>query len=107
MRSLWFKNCFVAPILSGEKSNTIRRPSSRLPAVGETVALTVGPRPPFAYASIVAVEPVDEMPDNRTAQIRDCLGESAGPLVRLSFVLADELMSGGQSARRTDLRYLR
>lgn len=99
MKSIRFKGCFVAPILSNEKRDTIRRSSKRLPAVGETVALTVGPRPPFAYASITAVEPVQEIHEERKAQVIDCLGESAGPLVRVSFVLANELMPRGQPSR--------
>lgn len=99
MKTLWFKNCFVAPILSGEKCDTIRRPSRRLPAVGETVALTVGPRPPFAYASIIAVESIEDLSKDRAAQVVACLGESTGPLVRVSFILANELMPSGQSSR--------
>ena len=53
MKSLWFKQIYVQPILSGEKNYTVRKEGKRNPAVGETVALTVGPRPAFAKAKII------------------------------------------------------
>lgn len=63
MRSIWFKQRFVAPIVAGEKTDTYRPPldragNCRLPAVGEVVGLSVGAATPFAEAQITAVERV-------------------------------------------------
>lgn len=56
---LWFKQRYVESILSGEKTDTIRRRSSRLPVAGQIVSFSVGPRPAFARARVIAVEDVD------------------------------------------------
>jgi len=53
MKSLWFKEKYVKPILSGEKNYTIRKKSNRNPNIGEIITLTVGPRPPFAKVKII------------------------------------------------------
>lgn len=53
MKSLWFKQIYVQPILSGEKNYTVRKEGNRNPSVGEIVSLTVGPRPAFARAKII------------------------------------------------------
>lgn len=53
--SLWFKGIYMAPILAGEKTRTLRRPSSRLPQTGAVVRAQVGPRPPFALLEITSV----------------------------------------------------
>jgi uncharacterized protein YqfB (UPF0267 family) len=56
MTSIWFQQRFVEAILSGEKTDTIRKIGRRPPPlVGETVAFSVGPRPPFATATVTAV----------------------------------------------------
>lgn len=86
MKALWFKSEFVAPILAGEKRDTVRVASSRLPGVDEVVRLTVGPWPPFAHARIERVEPVnvEELTDDRRAQLATFI-DSGKPLLRLIF----------------------
>jgi hypothetical protein len=56
MPMLSFRQMYVAPIMRGEKRATIRRASNRLPRQGDDVVLTVGPRPPFAHATVRRVE---------------------------------------------------
>ena len=53
MKSLWFKQIYVEPILSGKKNYTVRKQAKRNPNKGDIVALTVGPRPAFAKAKII------------------------------------------------------
>lgn len=55
MRRLWFRQCYVEPILSGSKRSTIRRARGALP-IGTLVHASVGPRTPFALLSIGACE---------------------------------------------------
>ena len=89
MRHLWFKGEFVAAILSGEKCDTIRVLSKRLPAVGETVNFSVGPRRPFAQALIERREPIaaDQLSSARQADVKRCIGKIDDQLVRLTFLL--------------------
>lgn len=86
---MWFKQLYVWPILSGEKTDTIRLAAKRHPKVGVTVDFSVGPRPPFCRARIVAVEPVaiHDLDDDRASQVRATLGHGAldAPLVRIAF----------------------
>lgn len=91
MKTLWFKSEFVTPILSGEKRDTIRPESTRLPHVGDTVAFSVGPRPPFAQATIVRIESVkvDELPESRHRALARCAIDARKPLVRLTFSLKE------------------
>lgn len=56
MRALWFRRVDVAPILSGAKTQTIRRQARYAP--GDRVPCTVGPRQPFATVHILTVEPI-------------------------------------------------
>lgn len=58
MTTLWFKRCYVGPILEGSKRTTIRAKPPRF-GVGQTVAATVGPRPPFA---LLDVQQIEELP---------------------------------------------
>ena len=85
MKTIWFKARYVAPILSGEKIDTIRRHSNRYRA-GEIIALTIGPRPPFAVARIVAIEPAapESLDPERRATINDLLG-TEGSLDKITF----------------------
>lgn len=85
MKSLWFKAEFVAAILDGSKCDTIRRASNRLPAAGERVALSVGPRAPFAYAEIVSVKRA-RIPAARRAAVAKIYGDAAD-LITLRFRL--------------------
>jgi len=94
MKTLWFKAEFVAPILSGDKRDTIRKPSNRLPSVGDEVAFSVGPRTPFARAVVVAVESIDPSRDvssSRAAQVAGCYDRLDGHMVRIDFRLIDKL----------------
>lgn len=53
---LGFQGRYVEPILAGVKCRTVRRPSSRLPVVGERVALRCRyDLPPFAFATVTYV----------------------------------------------------
>ena len=56
MKSLWFKQIYVPDILSGQKSDTIRKMSafSKFNS-DEHIQLQVGPRKPFAIAFITQV----------------------------------------------------
>ena len=87
MKTLWFKSEFVAPILSGEKCDTIRVESTRLPRVGDVVAFSVGPRTPFAQVIIDRIETVtpDDLPQDRSQQLARCAVDETKPLVRLMF----------------------
>jgi hypothetical protein len=56
MKSLWFKQVYVADILSGQKCDTIRKMSAfNKFNPDEPVQLQVGPRKPFAIAFITQV----------------------------------------------------
>ena len=87
MKNLWFKQCYVAPILSGEKPDTIRRDSDRLPAAGESVSFSVGPRPPFAVAEIVKRELIDlsALTEARRREVLGIYSDEPGPFARLTF----------------------
>ena len=92
MKTLWFKQEFVAPILSGEKRDTIRAQSTRLPRVGDAVAFTVGPRPAFAHAIINSVETIasSDISDNRSQQLARCEIDPTKQMVKLTFSLRDK-----------------
>lgn len=55
MRHVWFKACYVATILAGEKTSTIRAKHPHLEA-GQEFAMSVGPKRPFAKAIVESVE---------------------------------------------------
>lgn len=90
MKTLWFKNEFVDPILTGKKTHTVRKEASRLPVVGERVALSVGPRAPFALAIIIAREPIDleRLSALKRREMEKCYPDGITvSLIRLSFRL--------------------
>lgn len=84
MKSLWFKQCYVADILSEKKRSTIRKNSKRLPEVNEIVSFSVGPRLPFAYAVIVKKETRFRMSAKKRAEVEMLYGNSI-ELVKLTF----------------------
>lgn len=85
---MWFRAEFVAAILAGAKTDTIRRATSRVPKVGAIVGASVGPRKPFARLLILAVEPVIEEPSNeRVAQLGRCGIATTEALVLVRFAL--------------------
>lgn len=55
MRSLWFKACYVAAILRGEKTHTIRAGHLDI-APGTLLPASVGPRRPFAMLEVLSCE---------------------------------------------------
>lgn len=87
MRSLWFKQCFVADILAGRKTDTMRPLSARLPAAGDLVRLCVGPRPPFAEAKIKSVEIIElvSLSAERRGALSRCYRDPPSRLARLVF----------------------
>jgi len=86
MRSIWFKQRYVESILQRKKMDTLRarRVADRL-EVGETIALQVGPRKPFATAVVTAIEAIDTLPPERREGILDCYGSEPKELVLISF----------------------
>jgi len=89
MKTLWFKAQFVQEILAGAKRDTIRPESARLPLVGETIALSVGPRKPFARAVVTRRARVDRsrLTRSRHDQVSECYGELPENSIRLWFRL--------------------
>jgi len=92
MKSLWFKARYVDDIRDGEKRSTMRKRSSRHPGVGEIVALSVGPRVPFAYARLTAVQQLawvdlDEAKRSELVSLGYCPGVD---LTRLEFECLDD-----------------
>lgn len=89
MKTLWFKAQFVPAILAGEKRDTIRPESTRLPTVGETIALSVGPRKPFARAVVTRRARVNQhmLSSGRRDQVIGCYGELPSNSIRLWFRL--------------------
>ncbi len=98
-RHLWFKKCYVEPILSGEKTATIRLKKPKVD-VGDTVTFHVGPRPSFATARILSVQQVtlDSLPRTTQHGLRSLYGglqmqlfdDARSPLVwRIEFRVAN------------------
>jgi hypothetical protein len=89
MKTIWFKGCFVADILAGVKRDTLRTPSTRLPAHGDVVAFSVGPRAPFAQARITRVRTIEvsTIPLARRQQLGLCYAGVPPRLVKLTFQL--------------------
>jgi hypothetical protein len=71
MASLWFKTCYVEPILSGEKTVTFRLKKPKVD-VGDTVSFHVGPKPAFATARVLSVRQVtlDSLPRKTQDSLR-------------------------------------
>jgi len=85
MKTLWFKGKYVHPILSGSKTDTVRKNSNRLPNEGEQVKLTVGPRPAFAIAVVDSIESANELPEWRRKQVVECLSDLPEDPVMINF----------------------
>jgi uncharacterized protein YqfB (UPF0267 family) len=93
---LFFKEIYRQPILSGEKTDTIRG-SKRLPRVGQVMQACVGPSRIFADLVITAVEPISQLSTSRAAQVMACYsGEIPPEAVRLSF----DVLNARQPAAR-------
>ena len=85
MKTMWFKGKYVEPILSGAKSDTVRKNSNRLPKQGEKVKFTVGPRAAFAIAVVDSIESIHELPELRLKQVVECLGDLPEDPVMINF----------------------
>jgi hypothetical protein len=87
VKSLWFKQQYAADILSGTKTDTIRKRHRDLPKVGDVVTCRVAPRAAFAEVVIVAVEPVrqGELDDEQRRDLALTYGEGSHDIVRVSF----------------------
>jgi len=93
MKTLWFRGCFRAAILRGEKTDTIRM-TCRL-REGEHVALSVGPRPAFARARVTRITRVTlaDLCAERRAQVLACYPD-LGPAAlvwRIEFELVENV----------------
>ena len=83
---LFFKAIYRAPILSGEKTDTIRRPM-RIPAAGSLVKACVGPSRIFATLRVLGVTPIGSLTPERAAQVLACYPDVTPDMVRLRFEL--------------------
>lgn len=93
MRNLWFKQIYVPVILSGEKTDTIRSPKSRVWPINQVVGLSVGPRPPFARAIITGFEQVSaESLGERLMTVAAFYGQHPN-YTRISFRVIEQLPS--------------
>jgi uncharacterized protein YqfB (UPF0267 family) len=71
MRTIWFTQRYVAPILAGTKTSTIRGQSRRPPRLCERISVSVGSRPAFVYAQVVDIRPMTlQRLDDETARRR-------------------------------------
>jgi hypothetical protein len=82
---MFFKAIYREPILRGEKTDTIRPFSKRLPKPGQIVQACVGPSRIFARLRILAVQPIAELPPARRAQLVECYGVVPPDALRLQF----------------------
>ncbi len=73
---MWFKARYVEDILSGRKTETLRRVNGRVPAVGTVAPASVGPVRPFAWLHIDAVDiiSVSDLSEERRTEIETLLG---------------------------------
>lgn len=76
--NLWFKQKYVEPIITGEKTDTLRKPTSKWMPEGTLISLSVGPRTPFALARITACEVVKtrDLSEERRESLRKLIGDS-------------------------------
>ena len=87
---LFFKGIYRAPILSGEKTDTVRMPK-RLPAPGAIMQACVGPSRIFAALAILSVEPISALSPERAAQVIACYGAIDPAMVLIRFELLHEI----------------
>lgn len=81
---IFFKAIHRDPILSGEKTDTIRMPK-RLPRMGSIVQACVGPSRIFAQLRITGAHPISTLSPERAAQVEACYGALDPSMVRLTF----------------------
>lgn len=83
IRALWFRSVYADAIIAGSKTATVRRDDAHVPAVDEVIALSVGPRPPFARARVVAVQ---RLRWDQCAQLAPVTGHRNGAAMRRALV---------------------
>jgi len=86
---LFFKAIYRDPILRGEKTDTIRPFSRRLPRVGSHCKACVGPSRIFATLEILEACPVASLSAERASQVLGCYGEIPRNAIRLAFRVID------------------
>ncbi len=95
MKGLTFRAQYVPLILAGSKVTTIRRPSNRLPVVGDRIRLVCRyDRPPFALADVV--ETLDLTADELTTS--DAEADGFDSLAELIDALRHHAGAGGPDA---------
>lgn len=89
-----FRQEFVAPVLDGRKTSTIRGRKLAY-RVGNVVTLHVGPRPPFANARIIAVESIgwDELSPDQRERLHATYGDRR-QLWRIEFIVTEPIAPG-------------
>lgn len=90
MKTLWFKQCYVRPILDGIKQETIRSAKRPGPMIGAHITVSVGPRTPFALIEVV---------DNEVIMLADLDPEDAFATIAL--------IGDGERMRRIRFRLIR
>jgi hypothetical protein len=91
MRSLWFKQCYVADILNGTKSNTYRVKRPRF-VEGETISASVGPIRPFVILRVdeLAELSVNELSSEKHSELSALYDlTDVAVLYRISFSILD------------------
>lgn len=91
MRSLWFKQCYVADILNGTKSTTYRIKRPRF-VEGETISASVGPIRPFVILRVDALAelPVKELSSEKHSELSALYDlTDVAVLYRISFSILD------------------
>lgn len=83
--NIWFKGRYVDAILSGKKTTTVRAKKPKYDA-GDVVCFSVGSKSPFAFARIVAIEPVkfETLPPERQDNLRSLYPEQLSLFACLS-----------------------
>ena len=89
MKNLWFKQCYVEPILKKIKVDTIRKVISPLPKIGDEVSFSVGPRLPFAIAVILKKEIIciSSVDSSKKQELQKIYPSYSGDLIRLTYKL--------------------
>lgn len=91
MKSLWFKQCYIADILNGTKSNTYRIKRPRF-VEGETISASVGPIRPFVILRIDEITEitVNELSADKYAELSTLYDlTDVDILYRISFSILD------------------
>lgn len=91
MKSLWFKQRYVADILSGDKSSTYRIKRPRF-VEGETISASVGPIRPFVILHVDSIDEltVEQLSADKHAELASLYDlTDIAVLYRISFSILD------------------